>query len=208
MRPAETEEWGEQNLKINASKTSSKDKEFDDNIPRLLVKVETGDIIIVNTRIWWHQTRIPFTGRRGLSISYARDFFSPALALPGRHASASQSDSYTNIDGLYASRRVKRGGVVLTQNELPDCAIPRSTSPSCEVVWLPDETGALVALRDLQVGDWLTVAPSDTEEESSEENSQENYEEESEYEDDSEDGYGPRRVKREPAASKKQRKCN
>jgi hypothetical protein len=167
LRPAETEEWGDTALKINQTRASFDG--FEDNIPRLLVKVETGDIIIVNTRIWWHQTRIPFTGRRGLSISYARDFFSSTLSLPGRHAEISQSDSYTNIDGLYASRRVKRGDVVLTQSELPDCAIPRSDSPSCEVVWLPDDTGALVALRDLHVGDWLTVASSDSDDDSDDE---------------------------------------
>ena len=32
-------------------------------------------------------------------------------------------------------------------------------------MWLECGKGALVALRDLQIGDWLTIAPSDSESE-------------------------------------------
>jgi hypothetical protein len=40
-----------------------------------------------------------------------------------------------------------------------------SRDPNCEVVELEDGSGALLALRDLDAGDWLTVAHSDDESE-------------------------------------------
>lgn len=43
----------------------------------------------------------------------------------------------------------------------------RSDDPNCEVVCLQDGSGALVALRLVEAGDWLTVAPSDDDEDSS-----------------------------------------
>lgn len=155
---------------------------------RLRVEVQKGDLFIINTRIWWHQTRIPSTGGghrggRGLSVSYARDFFAPLLRLPARETSGKflkssahekevqdDQEEYTNVDGVYAARAVRAGEVVLTEDELPDCALSRSaTDPSCEVVWLEDGSGALVALRDLEVGAWLSIAPSDSEDEEGEE---------------------------------------
>ena len=40
-----------------------------------------------------------------------------------------------------------------------------SRDPNCEVVELENGSGALLALRDLDAGDWLTVAYSDDESE-------------------------------------------
>lgn len=206
IRPAETPEWGSQSLQLHEASSSNpaakkqrgnttKPKaEFADGLPRLKVVVEQGDILVINTRVWWHQTRIPYTGAEGYSISYAIDFYCKDLRLPGKKAltSSTKSESaqmktpgsesvpdddndsdseepdevaqgYSNVDGLYASRPLKSGEVVFYEEELPDCALPRSEEPNCEIVWLEDGRGALFALQDLQVGDWLTVAPSDSE---------------------------------------------
>lgn len=39
----------------------------------------------------------------------------------------------------------------------------RSKDPTCEVSELDDGTGVLIAVKDIHVGDWLTVYPSDEE---------------------------------------------
>lgn len=194
IRPAETPEWGDQPLKLTSNQAAKKQRtstdvtaktgtEFADGLARLKVVVEQGDILVINTRVWWHQTRIPYTGAEGYSISYAIDFYCKELRLPGirtdvkntkrvateEESSESESEpdeavqGYSNVDGLYASRPLKSGEVVFYEEELPDCALPRSEEPNCEIVWLEDGRGALFALQDLQVGDWLTVAPSDSE---------------------------------------------
>ena len=150
VRPAETSEWGtdkSSNLIISgcgAHNLDSGENELN-SIPRLRVECDTGDVLLINTRMWWHQTHLPPTGKpHGLSISYARDFFAPSL----RHVNAPQrvecdsdqvsskrkegnsveeenedEEEYTNVDGLYASRNVVSGEVVLTEDEMPDCSV-------------------------------------------------------------------------------------
>jgi hypothetical protein len=213
IRPAETPEWGDTVLSVTSTESSMPAKkqkggeagllkEFADNLPRLKVVVEEEDVLIINTRVWWHQTRIPPTGKKDFSISYAIDFYCADLQLPGKATAVpakegskkkggercampettesstadnegesaeddgdddSTAQPYTNMDGLYASKPLKPGEVVFYESELPDCALPRSDNPNCEIVWLEDGSGALVASKNLQVGDWLTVAPSDSE---------------------------------------------
>jgi len=216
IRPADTKEWGNEPVHVKAPEgqpakkrkgavTNTEEESFNDGLGRLKVVVEKGDILIINTRVWWHQTRIPFTGASDHSISYAIDFFCKALRLTGEkeldqaksgkmakpsaalvesdeHSgseSGSDSDSdeevqeYSNIDGIYSSRALKSGDVVFYESELPDCALPRSADPNCEIVWLEDGSGALFALKDLAVGDWLTVAPSDDEDSDDEDEDEE-----------------------------------
>jgi hypothetical protein len=36
-------------------------------------------------------------------------------------------NTMTNVDGLYAAKAVSIGDVVLTEAELPDCSLPRSS---------------------------------------------------------------------------------
>jgi hypothetical protein len=104
---------------------------FADGQPRLRVECNQGDFLFVNTKLWWHATQLPSTVQfpDGLSTSYARDFTSPSLGIqPEKHGilqeKASKSIRMTNVDGLYASKKVKVGDVVLTEDELPDCALP------------------------------------------------------------------------------------
>ncbi|KAJ1483621.1 hypothetical protein T484DRAFT_2573695 [Baffinella frigidus] len=42
---------------------------------RLRVDCEEGDLLLVNTRAWWHRTDIPPQEAPGFSMSYARDFY-------------------------------------------------------------------------------------------------------------------------------------
>jgi hypothetical protein len=168
IRPADSPEW---NTPLLISPQTSRDllgEAFDDKLNRLCVVVDEGDIFMINTRLWWHQTRIPYTGKRGFSISYARDFYCDLFRINKCKSDAAdqirkEEDAYTNVDSIYASRRVKRGEIVLTEQEMPDCALPRSDKPNCEIVWLENGQGALVARKNINTGDWLTIAPSDDE---------------------------------------------
>lgn len=122
---------------------------------RLRVDCRAGDLLLVNTRLWWHQTTIDPTRQADskLSLSCARDFYI------GKKNTACDM---TNVDGFYATKDVKKGSVIIWETEMPDCALPRSEAPNCVVTSVSSE-GALVALRNLKKGDWLTVAPSDDE---------------------------------------------
>ena len=153
---------------------------------RLTVVCEQGDFLLINTRLWWHATCLPVAcedglGPRGaLSMSFARDFYCaraaallrnppPAAPVPGAQAPSGKEKAeaeFTNVDGIYASRPVRRGHVVLRESELPDCALPRSRAANCEVaVDAATGEGCLVATKNIRAGDWLAVPPSDSEEE-------------------------------------------
>jgi len=77
-----------------------------------------------------------------LSISYARDFFAPDLRrcyrapdyVPSPIADKDEDEEeeedeedkdeeYSNLEGLYASKSVSAGDVVLMEDEMPDCAV-------------------------------------------------------------------------------------
>eukprot|EP00605_Chrysophyceae_sp_TOSAG23-4_P002909 GSChrysophyteH1.ASY1.ANO1.3204.1 assembled CDS len=124
------------------------------------------DIFMINTRLWWHRTELPSTinSSECVSMSFARDFYCGTCALPGEAASGEDAEqSYTNVDGIYAQTNVKRGEVVLRESEMPDCELPRSSCPNCEVGELGDGEGCIAAIRDIPAGEWFSIAPSDSE---------------------------------------------
>ena len=175
-----------------------------DGISRIRITCKEGDLLFVNTRLWWHQTFLPRSddSKYGLSISYARDFVAPSLSLErsSYYQTPIKSDAdddddddddddahdddddddddsnnedddededededvkMANVEGIYASRNVPKGNIVLRQSELPDCSLPESYEYNCEVVEIDDGTLALVATEDIVAGDWLTVSFSD-----------------------------------------------
>jgi hypothetical protein len=69
-------------------------------------------------------------------VSYARDFYCGAASTGRATAesilpSATTANEFSNVDGVYASKNVRRGSVVLTESQLPDCALPRKANPNC-----------------------------------------------------------------------------
>jgi len=215
VRPVESAEWrnlplGQAPVITPSASSDRMNKEHlidtSDSHPRLSIKCEEGDLLIVNTRAWWHQTTLPPSGSRGVSLSYARDFYCPYLSSSDSSASTSTQNvkrsrpskedinkrgegegesEFTNVDGVYAARFVKAGDIVLHESELPDCSLPRCFSPNCEVVELEDETMALVALQDIQPGQFLSVADSDEEE--SDDDEEEDDEEDNDDDDEEEE---------------------
>mmetsp|Transcript_8126 Transcript_8126/g.11317 ORF Transcript_8126/g.11317 Transcript_8126/m.11317 type:complete len:279 (+) Transcript_8126:51-887(+) len=117
---------------------------------------EPGDLLLIDTSFWSHRTSIP--PQSDISVSIARDF------------SQNQSEEHapTNIDATLAARRLYPGDIVLTQDDLPDCSLPRSPSPNCKVDICPD-TGRMLlrAITTLVPGDVLTVLNSSDEASSS-----------------------------------------
>ena len=64
----------------------------------------------------------------------------------------------TNVDGLFATRALAAGEVVMTEEDMPECALPESHAYNCEVC--EDEESSvlcLVATRDIASGEFLTV---------------------------------------------------
>ncbi len=111
---------------------------------------DEGDVICVNTRLWWHRTELPMQSTP--SISYARDFWL------GR---APPSSDLVNVDGFYAAAPIGEGTVVVREADMPDVELPRSADPNCAVVDLGGGEMALVASRDIRQGEWFSVEHSD-----------------------------------------------
>ena len=120
------------------------------------VHVEQGDIIIVDTKAWWHCTSVPV--QHSISMSYARDLYVNRPA-PG------ESDM-ANIEGVWAQKALSPGEVLFTEHDLPDAELQRGSDPNCELVELQnDEDGsscmAVVTTRSVSAGDFF-VLPEDS----------------------------------------------
>lgn len=109
------------------------------------VLCDAGDLLLIDTRLWRHRTRLP---ANSFSMSVARDL-------------TTAETSMTNVDATLAARAMKPGTVVLTEDDLPDCALPRdSKRPNCKVAVRRGRL-ALVAIAHIAPGDPLTVEDSD-----------------------------------------------
>lgn len=122
-------------------------------VGRVRVRCDAGDVLCLNTRLWWHSTHIP--GGCDLSLSVARDMYFHGSDSTGRC-------DMTNIDGHYATRAIARNEVVFAAADAPDLALPRSRSANCAV---RDLDGALVvvAKRKIASGEWFSVSDSEEE---------------------------------------------
>ena len=46
---------------------------------------------------------------------------------------------------------IKAGNVVLTEDDMPDCELPRSNDPNCAVTMLDNGQGALIAIKNIDI---------------------------------------------------------
>jgi hypothetical protein len=133
------------------------------------VNCKEGDVLMINTRLWFHQTIIP--PQRNPSVSYARDF---RIMNNGKNQlidklSNDDKCTMTNVDGLYATSDILQGTIIFTELDMPDCELHRSsTDPNCEVVELEDGTSAVMASRPIASGEFFCVPESSDDEEGSE----------------------------------------
>jgi hypothetical protein len=142
-----------------------------------------GELLFINTRVWYHRTDIPpQLGPEPFSISYARDFYLESDAHAAEKQEQEQErDGDDGADGsfktndpdsldprMYAAHDFDAGDVVLMEDELPDGgSIPRSLQPNCELVEAKlegREQIVLLALVPIASREPLTIALSPDEE--------------------------------------------
>ena len=71
----------------------------------------------------------------------------------------------TQYYDIYDARvEIYSGDIVLTEADLPDCELPRSNEPNCEVGVLENGQGALIAIRNINEGDFFSIANSSSDE--------------------------------------------
>lgn len=141
---------------------SDEDRQRWSESSKVYVPCHEGDVIVLNTRLWFHRTVIP--SQEFPSVSYARDFRldSPSSGNNGASATGSEEgDCMTNVDGLYAKNDIEVGTVIFTEKNMPDCELHRSNdNPNCEVVELDDGNGAVVSSRAITAGEIFCVPES------------------------------------------------
>ena len=124
---------------------------------KMIIKCHAGDVLLINTKLWWHHTKIPPTNNANhqVSISYARDIY-----FESNKPTNTNLNNMTNVDAVYASKSIKAGNVVLTEDDMPDCELPRSNDPNCAVTMLDNGQGALIAIKNIDEGDFFSIANS------------------------------------------------
>lgn len=143
------------------------------NNPHIEVECREGDILLLNTRLWWHSTII--SSQDVPCISYARDiYFTQQQDDAAQEEKPDRESSMTNVDGTYAAEAIEADTILFTERNMPDIELPRSKSdPNCQVVELEDEDGgtfmAVVTLREIKEGEFFCLMESDDEEESGDE---------------------------------------
>ena len=147
---------------------------------------EEDDIIILNTRLWFHSTEIPI--QTTPSVSYARDFY-----VSSQNEETTNYTKMSNVDGLYATEDIPEGTVIFREEDAPDYELHRSKiNPNCEIVEVTneedddDEEGkqAVVSIRDIRMGEFFCIAESDDNDEEDDDITIEYDEEEESYDDD------------------------
>ncbi|KAL9188477.1 hypothetical protein ACHAXT_006855 [Thalassiosira profunda] len=150
------------------------------------VECKEGDLLLLNTRLWWHGTRI--SPQPVPCISYARDIFLPKGTAATSATGPNEEDdtnheAMTNVDGTYAAADIDADTILFTERTLPDCELHRSaTDFNCQIVEVEDEaTGercmAVASVRDIRAGEFFCLAESDDDDEEEEEGSGEEAEE-------------------------------
>jgi hypothetical protein len=150
--------------KINQDSAASSDNKI-----RIQVECKEGDILLLNTRLWWHSTTVPCQDVP--CISYARDiYFTPQQNNSDSEHHNDQTNnresSMTNVDGTYAANDIEADTILFTEHNMPDIELPRSKDdPNCRVVELEDNDGetymAVVSLRAINSGEFFKLEESD-----------------------------------------------
>jgi U3 small nucleolar RNA-associated protein 6 len=128
---------------------------------RFSIRCRERDVIVVNTRLWFHRTRIP--AQRCPSVSFARDFrFDSGKAEEDGNGEAT-SGALSNVDGLYAKTNIEEGTIIFTETDMPHAELHVSSSdPNCRVVLLDDGSSAVVSTRIINAGEFFCVPDSES----------------------------------------------
>lgn len=134
--------------------------------------VEEGDIFVMNTRLWWHQTEIPGLtsgagaeggggeqSGAGLSISYARDIY-----LNGSQPKVGdeEPEHMSSIEGAWATGHLPKGTILYTEKDPPMSLSKEKEKANCELFEIDDddEEGvqlAVVTSKDIKEGEFFIL---------------------------------------------------
>jgi len=138
------------------------------------IMVNQGDIFVINTHLWWHQTEIPIlataTARQFcdaasatahhqsyLSISYARDIY-----LNGADPPDEDVMNVINQEGAWSIGFIAKGTTLLTEEDPPMIRTSEKEKSNCKLVVVgKDDDGkqqlAVLAIKDIQEGEFFTL---------------------------------------------------
>jgi len=119
-----------------------------------------GDMLVLNTRNWFHRTELPFC--KGFpSISFAREFF---LEEHPKGVRIQETD-FGNVETIYATEDIEEHTIILREGDMPDMELPTSKIYfNTRVVELEGEAGlVLVSTRNIRQGEQFFVHESDEE---------------------------------------------
>ena len=161
-----------ENEKIDRDSSNSQNETeegIDNDVKQMRIDCEKGDVLIVNTRLWRHQTVLP--PQREPSISYARDFWihkdRSDSDRTGTAETATAGGAMTNVDGLYAMDDIAEDTVIFKEDDMPDCELHRTTDAdkaNCKVVELEDGIQAVVSSKFIKAGEFFCIPESSDEE--------------------------------------------
>jgi hypothetical protein len=118
------------------------------------VNINAGDMFVINTRLYWHQTEIPASN--DASISFARDIY-----LDGKVPA--EKETMINKDGAWAVGRIEKGTLmILTQNDGYDAPPMRRTKEveeaNCKLVEAKgNEKWAILAIKDIEESEFFML---------------------------------------------------
>lgn len=168
---------------IISSSSSSKDDMSSTINEKTVYQIDCNenDILLINTRLWFHRTIIP--PQRVPSVSYARDFY---LGITEDYNNKTDrivgtSDScMLNVDGLYATKFISANTIILSEHDMPDCQLPTSKTPNCKVAAVCDDDddnnsdndpyNVIVSTRDIQSGEFFCIGEDSTDDDDSDDN--------------------------------------
>jgi U3 small nucleolar RNA-associated protein 6 len=144
------------------SSTNIKSWMFPNNKGYIEVICKQGDILFLNTRLWFHSTLIP--PQDVPSVSYARDVYlvpdpkadddsnkkgigycneseeEEKEEAEEEQQEEEQESTMKNVDGTYATEDIDAETILFTEHTMPNCELHRSkTNPNCQVVELEDD---------------------------------------------------------------------
>lgn len=138
--------------------------------------VEEGDVFVMNTRLWWHQTEIPGVSSvagteggggggeqsgAGLSISYARDIYLDGKSQPKQ---GEEQEYMSSIDGAWATGHIPKGTILFTEKDPPMSRSKEKEKANCEMFEIDDSDEdegrvqlAVVTSKDIKEGEFFIL---------------------------------------------------
>jgi len=110
-----------------------------DGHSRLHVKCEAGDLLVINTRLWYHQTELPHSNSPSLSV--ARDFrWAGDGSVAGQRAAAMAMSSEPQLGNAYvagATAALEEGAVIFKERPLLAIQTNKREYLSCDRCAVP-----------------------------------------------------------------------